>query len=287
MRIRARAAVGRALRRGPRTVLLTPAPVRVGNLLYFWLQAHRRRAAGQEVRAALTANSIEWLDEFALADHRLVVDRPRAWDRREEHPASFYQGFGTDFTAADLATFIDGVLLRGRFGDRVEALATTRDPGAGPVTVNLRRGDYYSVPAYRARYGFDQVGYVRAAVTELAERAPITGIEVVSDDPDWCLVALRPLAAIAPLRPVIGSPVEHLAALAGSRRLVVTNSTFSYWGGYLSAHRHRHDPAARVVAPRFHARDLADGHAWQLDPRWSIRAGFAGPDPTAEDTSNG
>lgn len=63
-------------------------------------------------------------------------------------------------------------------------------------------------------------------------------------------------------------------------RLILANSTFSYWGGYLSRWCFR-DPT-QVVAPWFHILSDLGGAAWQLDPEWSvvrdIPSGWALPD---------
>ena len=50
VRVRARSWLGGQLRRGSRTVLLTPRSTRVGNLLYFWLHADIEAAAGRDLR---------------------------------------------------------------------------------------------------------------------------------------------------------------------------------------------------------------------------------------------
>ncbi len=63
-------------------------------------------------------------------------------------------------------------------------------------------------------------------------------------------------------------PEVHLAMLSNAPRLILANSTFSYWGGYLSSWRF--GSPARVVAPWFHIRTDLGGAAWQLDPRWSV-----------------
>lgn len=53
-------------------------------------------------------------------------------------------------------------------------------------------------------------------------------------------------------------------------RLIGTNSTFSYWGGYVGDALRGDDQERRVVMPWFHQRTLNDGAADQLDPSWTI-----------------
>jgi hypothetical protein len=120
------------------------------------------------------------------------------------------------------------------------------------------------------------VEYVRVAVELAAEMKPVRSILLVSDDLDWCRLKLGRLSEVAPLRfpPAGASVIEQLALLATARRLVLANSTFSYWGGYLSNRvqvGHGGGPNyADVIAPRFHNRQVRGGAAWQHDPRWSV-----------------
>ena len=53
-------------------------------------------------------------------------------------------------------------------------------------------------------------------------------------------------------------PHEHFRALASARRLIITNSTFSYWGAYVSNVRYG-DNHGLVYAPWFHRRDIDGG----------------------------
>jgi hypothetical protein len=100
---------------------------------------------------------------------------------------------------------------------------------------------------------------------------PVDLLRVVSDDPGWCRLKLGFLAEHAArvehLEP--GRPHDDFRALASARRLVLANSTFSYWGAYVSNVLHG-DNHAQVWAPWFHRRDIREGRAWHLDPRWSV-----------------
>ena len=86
---------------------MTPPPgLRLGNLLYVWLQAHRRTRAGAPT-LALEARAMEpWLTAFPeLAALTIPQGSVRFRDRREWDAAWLYQRFGADFTADD----VDGV----------------------------------------------------------------------------------------------------------------------------------------------------------------------------------
>ncbi len=148
----------------------------------------------------------------------------------------------------------------------------TPDADAGLLTVNVRRGDYYSVTRFRGMYSYDIAEYLRVAVAEsIAADGPVGTLRVVSDDPDWCRLKLGFLAEEAERVEHLAAarPHEHFRALASARRLVLANSTFSYWSAHVSNVLHG-DNHAQVWAPWFHRRDIDGGRAWHLDPRWSV-----------------
>lgn len=95
-------------------------------------------------------------------------------------------------------------------------------------------------------------------------------ILVVSDDVTWCRRELAWLADLVVVRHLDDpAPVRDFAAVAGARRMVITNSTFSYWAAHLSNLVHG-DNHAEVWAPRFFDRTQNGGDSWLLDERWSI-----------------
>lgn len=258
-RIRARSWGGRQLRRGRRTVLLAPHSTRVGNLLYFWLHAHLRQAAGREVRVLGNQHVQDWATLWPLIPEQLAVDGVRRTDRLLEVPPTHFQDFGRDFSRAQLDAFIRARIMTAEF----ESLRPRPDPHL--LVVNVRRGDYYSNDEYRARYAMDIEQYVERAVGLLAAPARIRRVGLVSDDPGWCLEHLGFLRKLGSLDVVTGTPPEHLAYLSSACHLVLANSTFSYWGAYIAAARGH---ASTVVAPTFHAAHVNGGVAWQLDPHW-------------------
>ena len=149
-------------------------------------------------------------------------------------------------------------------------LSPTTTPGL--LTVNVRRGDYYSVTRFRGMYSFDVAEYLRVAVAEsVAADGPVEPLRVVSDDPDWCRLKLplprrarRPRRAPrAPASPR-ALPRAGVVETAGAGELDVL-----LLGRPRQQHRPR-DNHAQVWAPWFHRRDIDGGRAWHLDPRWSV-----------------
>lgn len=251
-------------------MLWTDPNIGLGNLMYMWLQAAVRRGRGQDTTVLRTQKTLDWAPWFPdiVADLTIARSDVSFFNPRIIDPMMF-QRFGDDFTIDELEKFIDETILvsGSPFGDLVE-----RTPPVADLAINIRRGDYYSQSQFRGRYSFDIVEYVRAALASATKIAPFSRVLIISDDLEWCRIKLtRLLDGIEVVYPEPGTdPAHQLAMLAVSPRLILTNSTFSYWAGYLSNRVHVGMNHANVIAPWFHSRDWSNGAADQLDPRWSI-----------------
>lgn len=260
----------RCVRRGPRTVLWTQPTAHLGNFLYDWMHAFHQRDKGVDMVCLRTPSMDRWLPVFGARARELLVepDAVRLTDRREK---GLHNEFGPHFDETDLARFIEGFLQPSGILD-VERLPSDLRVSERDVVVNVRRGDYVTNEANWRNYGFDVSDYLRLALARSVDLGgPIRRILVVSDGIDWCREHLGWLAENCEelIFEDTGQPPEiHLGLLANAPRLVLANSTFSYWGGYLSAWRFGRPE--QVVAPWFHIRSDLGGAAWQLDPRWSI-----------------
>ena len=91
-----------------------------------------------------------------------------------------------------------------------------------------------------------------------------------SDDPDWCVTHLSDLFADGDVR-VMPSPhdmFQDLAQVSSADNLILANSTFSYWGGYLASSRPPGQRPRRVVAPLFFGRHYPYSESALLLPEW-------------------
>lgn len=255
-----RPVLAKQLRRGSRTVLLTPMTARVGNLLYFWLRAHREREHGRDLKVRESEHFGEWATVWPemvdLSVRRSDIGRT---NRLLAVPPMHFQRFGTDFTRMDLELFIRNCLLTDAF------VAAMGERDATTLTINVRRGDYYADDELRSVYGMDIGSYLHSAVDRIGAR-DLRRVVVVSDDPAWCEAHLSWLRDVGPVQVAPVGPLHHLATLASASNLVLSNSTFSYWGGYIASTL---DDGCRVVAPRFHVRDIDGGRPWQHHPSWT------------------
>lgn len=249
------------LRRGDRTVIMTPPiGLRFGNWLYLWLDAHSRAATNHPTFVRSTDAMAPWLDAFpGLRSLTIPTREIRFHDRREWGERSWHQRFDVDFDRAELRSFIDGVL----------APRVKRDD-SGTLVVNVRRGDYYSQPHLRERYGFDQIHYLRLALDIIGTA---DNALVVSDDPVWCEANLPPVLGDHVQRVDYASadPVSNFLSVAGASRIIGMNSTFTYWAAHVADVLHG---GAQVVMPRFHGRFEGGNEAYQLDPHWHAIEGL-------------
>ena len=222
-----------------------------------------------------TPNFVPWLEVFpGLRRVALLPEQVRFTDRRASPWSEGARRTGTEgsvplhapLDVASVEHFVRDLLL----SDSALPLTQTADE-VGTIVVNVRRGDYYSDPDIREQYGFDVGGYLRVAVARaVAQGGAPTSFTLVSDDLRWCRAELAWLEDIAPMRfPEERSASSDFATVARARRMIITNSTFSYWAAHVSNVVHE-DNHPLVWAPRFFDRSQNGGRSWLLDERWSI-----------------
>lgn len=244
-------------RRGDRSVYAIPEWAGFGNQLFFLLWGATQRWQGRDLVLIRSERSAPWLEHFPLLRDELTVPRAqvRFQDRRERPTWDPMPG---RFTPDERDRFIERYLVpSGLFQPAVD----------DSLVVNIRRGDYYSDPAVRGRFAFDQIAYLQ----EVMSRVEGVGrIVVVSDDIAWCEERLGFLGETAQVEFPRGSePLHDFGTVASARRLVITNSTFSIWCAYISTYLHR-DNHAQIFAPAFGTRPHR-GEPWDsVDHRWSI-----------------
>lgn len=254
------------LRRSKRIILWTPEfKMGLGNHLYFWLWAHRLRRRGGDAWVLERPSMTPWIDFFPDV-MELIVPGPRVGFLTRRTGELSPQYFGHDFDESDLRDFIrTKVLTSPAF--RVESSSSDER-----VVINVRPGDYYSDFRIRGAYSFDVVEYLHAAMSAALQQGSVREVHIVSDDLQWCRARLAWLRSYSggtvtfadPAAP----PIQNFVDVATAQRLILTNSTFSYWAAYVSNVLHNNHRS--VVAPWFHARSHEHGRAYQLNPRWTI-----------------
>lgn len=273
---RARAALARAkggvlssVRRG-REVAWAPERMGLGNLLTLgqWASSAPDRYV---LLHPARAEFIGWFPELRTRRF-LTRDEVRFTDQR----AAPWRGERSVRPDPDRRTaYIKDLLLP---GSSVTEGPTLR----GTLVVNVRRGDYYSVPEHRAEFGFNVPAYVETALAlAVAEGGAPRAIHVVSDDGAWCAERLGALLeGVASVTYAQPGAAGHFNSVVRAERLIITNSTFSYWGGFVGDVRR---PGRQVVVPWLFSRSLDGGDSGpQISADWrvveSIPGGWGPPD---------
>jgi hypothetical protein len=250
-------------RQGGSPVVLTHDFMGWGNHLGLLLWAYQERNQGRKSTIVVTEKMRPWLKQFPSLVHLTQErDAVRIWQPRAQpwridpygiHPAEDTESFVRTY-------LLTSPLLQGpsRIGPDV-------------VVVNVRRGDYYSNPSVNREFGINITGYLHTAITRSAEIAPISKVHIISDDIAWCRENLQGLVETATITfaDSTDTPEQNFADLSHARRLIISNSTFSYWAAYVSTVRFG-DNHANIVAPAFFSRNLESLRGKDLDPRWSI-----------------
>lgn len=117
-----------------------------------------------------------------------------------------------------------------------------------PVLVHVRLGDYKSIETF----GIPTKQYYEVAIAKIRSQIQNENFWLFSNEPDDAL-ELLPEEIRGALRIIPNdkfNPAETLELMRHCRGYVIANSTFSWWGAYLS-----YTPNAPVVAPKPWFRD--------------------------------
>jgi hypothetical protein len=122
------------------------------------------------------------------------------------------------------------------------ALSTLPENPTDMLAVHVRLGDYVSVRSYFPEVGWAlPPAFYERALSRFPEKVPIA---LFSDEPDIATTFL-------PRSPAWISQGSHhaldLFAMASFRRMVISNSSFSWWAAWLNS-----QPNKEIVAPEFH-----------------------------------
>lgn len=113
----------------------------------------------------------------------------------------------------------------------------------GAAAVHVRRGDFVRAGGSGGLFTMLDRDYYRRALDAVGAASAV----VFSDDLPWCREHLevgRPTVFAGPSPAGTDTTVDQLLAIGRASRVVIANSTFSWWGAWIAAQR-----GARVVGP--------------------------------------
>ena len=121
--------------------------------------------------------------------------------------------------------------FKNKFSDNIENLKKEIE-SQNSVCVHIRRGDYVNNSFYESV----QKEYYDKGIAKIKSSTKIDKIYVFSDDIKWCEENLTfdfPVMFVG--KEYAGAKDEgHLALMSTCKHFVICNSTFSWWGAYLS-----------------------------------------------------
>ena len=100
-----------------------------------------------------------------------------------------------------------------------------------PVAVHVRRGDYVKV----SEFGLLGPAYYEPAIQRLRDDGLTGPIWLFSDEPDIARVALGRYGDEAQALTSPDGPAAEMLAISHTAGIVIANSTFSWWGAWMSA----------------------------------------------------
>lgn len=135
------------------------------------------------------------------------------------------------------------------------------------VSVHVRRGDYVSNAATRAFHGVLGGSYYEAALECIVQLTGERALElfVFSNDIAWCKQELE-LGYPTTFIDSGNSGAEDMRLMKHCRHHVVANSSFSWWGAWLSDH-----PGKVVVAPKNWFNDATANAETEIVPAGWVR----------------
>lgn len=113
------------------------------------------------------------------------------------------------------------------------------------VSLHVRRGDYVNDPVTKAVHGVCNIEYYCKAVELLLQSVDNPYLFIFSDDPNWCATNLRLPFPACFVDYNSEYPHEDLRLMSLCRHHIIANSSFSWWGAWLS-----NNPTKIVIAPK-------------------------------------
>lgn len=222
------------VRTGPNAYYIVPPFARGGNWLYVWCKAFSQsRESGALAKTIPLPGMETWIEEFPLLTNLIAPSAKIPFRDLRFH--GFNQDVERSFSAEDRQAFIEQIILSSdKFRNRIrEAQKLITEDS---LVISVRRGDYFSNPSINQTFGIDSVTYIRSALKMALSTFNPSNIIVTSDDLAWCESELSYLSQIAPTTflKLDDTMFGDLAVLAAAHRLILTNTTFGYWGGYIA-----------------------------------------------------
>jgi len=150
--------------------------------------------------------------------------------------------------------------------DAVNRVMIEKMDSCEAVVLHVRRGDYVKNTSTNAYHGVCGLDYYEKAIDKLLLQVNVPHFFIFSDDPEWTSENLKlPYVSTYVTHNTGKQDYEDLRLMSRGKHFIVANSSFSWWGAWLS-----NNPTKNVIAPKqwfkstaFSGKDLAPD-AWTL-----------------------
>ena len=124
--------------------------------------------------------------------------------------------------------------------NKFKKLLTDREIESNDIGIHVRRGDYLSSDSAREYHGILNFNYYLNCVKKAALTNKFLRVKIVTDDSYNVLELINELKEIDLDSEIISrDSIEDLRELIDSSVLILSNSSFSWWAGFLSSKIHR------------------------------------------------
>jgi hypothetical protein len=138
-----------------------------------------------------------------------------------------------------------------------EARTLAESIDGSAVSVHVRRGDYVSHVRTNQFHGVLPIEYYERAAAALSERVRSPHFYVFSDAPEWCRANIELPSTTTFVSHAESASYEDMFLMSVCRHHIIANSSFSWWGAWLST-----CPEKIVIAPQMwfadKSRDTSD-----------------------------
>ena len=196
---------------------------------------------------------VRFIRRLVNPDSVIIESDPNfdALERVDNKTTAIYGYFQRASTVADTWPILQSRIMNSpKFASLVDSELVAR------IALHLRFGDYSDDPGTKSAHGLTSTKYFEQSINSirLNEGADIP-ILVVTDDPIKAIDFLSGLIDSNDISVISNTnPIDDLVELCRSSHVVIANSTFSWWGGWIASKVHK----SKVIYPRPWFADNAD-----------------------------
>lgn len=198
------------------------------------LDASMRRRSIKWPLHFLPLLKLRYVDDAVSGFDNSVLEQPngtvlRGYWQNEEYFSEYREDILREFTFRSAP-------------DAENAAMISRIKEQTSICVHVRRGDYLSSKEVVAAA---PIRYYENAVKWMTDRVPNAKYFVFSDEPDWCRENLGIADPVFVTHNTGKNDPEDLRLMTHCDHFIIANSTFSWWGAWLSTAPHK-----QVIAPQ-------------------------------------